>query len=418
CNFNDAAGSKFQPRQQHRMSPRIAIVGAGLCGLTISRLLECRGIEFALFEKGEEDKHLQCGGGSVDIYKDTGQRALREANLLDEFLKFAKLGDDKLAIYDRHGKKWAEVGGDDEHLGQGPPQIDQLVLKRMLLQSLPKEKIHWGHRVSSVELGAKGKPILKFADGSTGAGFDLVVGADGIWSRVRESIISCKPRYSGRYFIESRVGPNDAMYQYIMTEFGTNDTAILDGAKQVIIQRLGDGSFRLYLGISVPEDFLLVSPDLTELSNIRRLLLSQEFFGGWDMKLKNVIEKCEKFHIRPLYYFPPDALGWDSVPGLTLAGDAAHASTPYMNEGVNCAMVDAITLVSKIASYEVEGLFQAVRKYEEAMFVRGRDLITESQKQGELMSHEDGPNAYLQAIQLGAMEGDGPAGFHRQVVYC
>lgn len=170
------------------MSPRIAIVGAGLCGLTISRLLECRGIDFALFEKGEEDKHLQCGGGSVDIYKDTGQRALREANLLDEFLKSAKLGDDKLAIYDRHGKKWAEVGGDDEHIGQGPPQIDQLVLKRMLLQSLPKDRIHWGHRISSVELGAKGKPILKFADGSTGAGFDLVVGTDGIWSRVRLSV--------------------------------------------------------------------------------------------------------------------------------------------------------------------------------------------------------------------------------------
>jgi 2-polyprenyl-6-methoxyphenol hydroxylase-like FAD-dependent oxidoreductase len=170
------------------MSPRIAIVGAGLCGLTISRLLECRGIDFALFEKGEEDKHLKCGGGSVDIYKDTGQQALREANLLDEFLKSANLGDDRLAIYDRHGKKWAEVGGDDEHLGQGPLQIDQLVLRRMLLQSLPKGKIHWGHRVSCVELGAKAKPVLKFANGSTAAGFDLVVGADGIWSRVRQSV--------------------------------------------------------------------------------------------------------------------------------------------------------------------------------------------------------------------------------------
>ncbi|VUC21456.1 unnamed protein product, partial [Clonostachys rosea] len=397
----------------HRMSPKIAIVGAGLCGLTISRLLECRGIDFVLFEKGEEGRHLERGGGSVDIYKDTGQRALREANLLDEFLKSAKLGDDKLAIYDRHGKKWAEVGGDDGHLGRAPPQIDQIVLRRMLMKSLPKEKIRWGHRLSSVDLSSKGKPVLKFANGSTADGFDLVVGADGICS----SVTSCKPRYSGKYFIESRIGPKDATSQYIMSEFGANDTAILDGGKQVIIQRLGDGSYLLYFGISVQEDFLLVSPDLKDPKKFRRLLLSRDFFGGWDGKLKKVIENCEKFHIRPLYYFPPDALDWDSVPGLTLAGDAAHASTPYVNEGVNCAMVDALALVSKIASHEVEGLYQAVRKYEEAMFVRGRDLITESQKQGELMSHEDGPNAYLQAIQSGALEGDGPAGFHRQVVY-
>jgi 2-polyprenyl-6-methoxyphenol hydroxylase-like FAD-dependent oxidoreductase len=172
------------------MAPIIAIVGGGPCGLTLARLLECKGIDYVVFERDEFTQVSERAGGSLDIHQETGQRALREAGLFDEFSKQARNEDQVFTIYDKHGKRWAQHGDGSD---AGRPEIDRLQLRQILLNSIPKEKIRWGASLKTVASGKNGAPVLTFTDGSTASGFDLVVGADGAWSKVRPAV-SPEPR--------------------------------------------------------------------------------------------------------------------------------------------------------------------------------------------------------------------------------
>lgn len=74
-----------------------------------------------------------------------------------------------------------------------------------------------------------------------------------------------------------------------------------------------------------------------------------DFFGTWGSQLKDIITNSEgAFRPWPLYHLAPDALSWTPVPGVTLIGDAAHVSTPFVGEGVNCSMYDSLVLAGQI----------------------------------------------------------------------
>jgi 2-polyprenyl-6-methoxyphenol hydroxylase-like FAD-dependent oxidoreductase len=161
-------------------TPAIAIVGAGPCGLTIARLLECKGIEdYVVFER-DESPSLSRTGGSLDIHAESGQRALRECGLFDKFTKKARYEDTVFAIADQKGDRLLEVGQ-----GRDAPEIDRAELRQLLLESVPQHKIKWDHALQSVMRGEGGRHVLQFKNAPTTSGFKLVIGADGAWSKVR-----------------------------------------------------------------------------------------------------------------------------------------------------------------------------------------------------------------------------------------
>lgn len=169
----------------------------------------------------------------------------------------------------------------------------------------------------------------------------------------------------------------------------------LGSSKEIVSQRQGDGSYRIYLGVRVPEDFVRGGKiDLADAESTRSLFLSSEFFGNWAEELKDLIRYSEDFRSWPLYYIPPETMSWMSVPGLTLVGDAAHLATPN-GEGVNCAMADALSLASKIATYGTDALDRAVAEYEEDMFRRGAEHIRSGLEVAAMLRHEDGPTALI-----------------------
>ena len=93
-------------------------------------------------------------------------------------------------------------------------------------------------------------------------------------------------------------------------------------------------------------------------------------------------------------------MSWPRVRGVRLLGDAAHLSTPFVGEGVNCGMHDSLVLAAKIKEYglEGEGLERAVGDYEKDMLARGRDLIERSSASETLMFAEDAPASSLEVI--------------------
>ncbi|KAL7929324.1 hypothetical protein V8C35DRAFT_315722 [Trichoderma chlorosporum] len=379
------------------MCATIAIIGAGPCGLTLARLLECRGIDYVVYERDESDVSNR-RGGSLDIHAETGQLALKEAGLFDEFKKHARYEDTSFAIANQQGERVFQIGQ-----ARDAPEIDRVLLRQILLDSIPKEKVRWNHVLQGITSEQSGQHTLQFTDGSSASGFHLVIGADGAWSKVRASITPAKPQYSGNHYIESRINPNSVYHPTMVSKVGAGTLMCLGSSKEIVTQRQGNGSYRIYLGVTVPEDFVrggLI--DLTDTESTRRLFLSSEFFGDWAEELKDLIRYSEDFRSWPLYYMAPEAVSWDSVPGLTLVGDAAHVATPN-GEGVNCAMADALSLASKIATYGTNALDRAVTEYEQDMFRRGAEHIKNGLEMAAVIRHEDGPTALI-AFFKNAME--------------
>ena len=121
------------------MTPPIAIVGGGPCGLTLARLLERKGIDYIIYERDENETFIS-SGGALDLHPETGQNALRDAGLFEEFKKYARYEDTVLTITDKHGTQHLRVGE-----GRDAPEIDRFELRKILLASIPKDKIKWSH---------------------------------------------------------------------------------------------------------------------------------------------------------------------------------------------------------------------------------------------------------------------------------
>lgn len=174
--------------------------------------------------------------------------------------------------------------------------------------------------------------------------------------------------------------------------------------KQLSVAQQGDGSYRIYLGLVVPEDFAKSVVDLSKSDGDAArsfFITNADFYGTWGSELKDIITNSQgAFKAWPLYHLPSSALSWNHVPGVALIGDAAHLSTPFVGEGVNCSMFDSLVLARKIVEHGVGNLDAAVEAYEKDMFERGKDLIERSNGSASLLFAQDAPKPLLDVIAM------------------
>ncbi|KAH7222511.1 uncharacterized protein BKA55DRAFT_627012 [Fusarium redolens] len=400
------------------IKPSIAIIGAGPSGLTLARLLEINNIDYIVYERDEtpEPKFIN-QGGTLDIHTSSGQLALKEARLFDEFRSIARRDASRVCMQNPTGTVKAVFGEDRD-----APEIDRLQLRKLLLGSIPNDKIRWGHGVKSVETGGKAtEHVICFANGTFASGFRLIVGADGAWSKVRPLLTSSKPDYSGKVFIEGSISHNNPAYVAALEHAGPGNMLAMGQHKILAVQQLADRSYRLYMGMDAPEELYRRPLSHKDTEDIRqRFLSSLDFFANWAPNLKEYLANAEgPFHAWPLYRLPVSSVSWNRVPGVTLLGDAAHLATPLVGEGVNMAMLDALMLSTAIAKHskqvggaDIEGdrLEDALKEYEQEMFERGQDYIRRCMaREGEFFSEnaaEDFINMINGAMQDGQEEAE------------
>ncbi|KAH7399475.1 hypothetical protein BKA66DRAFT_437025 [Pyrenochaeta sp. MPI-SDFR-AT-0127] len=357
---------------------KIAIIGAGPVSLTLANILQNHSVPFTMFEASTI---FRTQGGSLDLHPESGQLALKEAGLWEQFMKHARPESDVMKIVSLEGEVlWDENGVDKQEVKEeerfdGRPEIDRTALTNILSDNLKKESVALGRKLKEVKPSAAvtTKYDLHFTDGTTETDFDLVVGGDGAWSKVRNLLSATKPEYSGISTVEfwcKDIKKNPWMAEYV----GEGSMMALGDDCAVQAQRQGDGSLRTYGSLRVPEDFIETCGINWSDTDAARKQYVEPYFSHISADLKRVmLDSSDGLFPRPLYELPV-GFTWPSRPGVTLIGDAAHVFTPYAGEGVNVGMKDALVLAKEIISVWTggKGLSEAVLAYEQEMFPRAK----------------------------------------------
>ena len=147
--------------------------------------------------------------------------------------------------------------------------------------------------------------------------------------------------------------------------------------------------------IPVHDDFSL---DLTAHDENKKFFLQDRYFGSFDSRVQDVIRHSES-DWRPwkLYIMPADCFHWEAQADVTLVGDAAHATTPWVGDGVNCAMRDSLVLAKMLQERGISR--EAVAAYEKEMFVWAEDLIRRSNFSGEMFLEKANPERLVEFMK-------------------
>ena len=342
------------------MNTPIAIIGAGLGGLVLARVLHVHGIAATVFE-AEASPQARGQGGMLDIHEHNGQVALAAAGLLDEFRALIHPGGQASRVLDPQGR--VLFADEDDGTG-GRPEVVRGELRRILLESLPADAVRWRHKVVDVVSLGGGRHRVAFADGACTT-TALLVGADGAWSRVRPLVSAARPTYFGTTYVETHLRDADRRHPASAAAVGGGALFAMAPGKGIFAHREPDGVLHAYVALNKPADWV-AGIDFTDAA-VARARVADEF-AGWAPALNALITDGDTAPVpRPLHALPADHR-WDRVPGVTLLGDAAHLMAPS-GEGANLAMFDGAELGRAIAANRGD-LEAALAAYEKELFPR------------------------------------------------
>jgi 2-polyprenyl-6-methoxyphenol hydroxylase-like FAD-dependent oxidoreductase len=367
----------------------IAIVGAGLGGLALARVLHVNGIDAVVYER-ELSRDARGQGGMLDIH--SGQRALREAGLIDQFSAIARGEGQDMRLLEPDGTLLLqEDTPDDAPLLR--PEVDRADLRDLLLDSLPEDVVRWGHAFESADDG-----LLHFTDGSS-ATYDLLVGADGAQSRVRALLTDARPAHIGQNVVEIGIPDIDRTHPDLAAMVGRGNYWVFGNGQSLAAQRNGDGRVRIGLNFyNTAEDWFATSGIPFDDPAAARVRLIEKF-AGWDARFTALIAACDDTIVPRSLTTLPIGLTWPSTPGVTLLGDAAHLMPP-VGQGANMALLDGALLGLALAAHP-DDFPAAVKEYEREMFQRTGAAARMSADMQELLTAPDAAQKLLAFFQPG-----------------
>ena len=338
----------------------VTIVGAGLGGLALARILHIHGVPATIYE-ADPSAEARPQGGQLDIHANNGQVALAAAGLTDAFRAVVHAGGAASRVLDRHGTVLLDEPDDGTN---GRPEVLRGDLRRILLDSLPPGTVRWGKKLSGVAALGDGRHGLAFADGSrVTAG--LLVGADGAWSKVRPLLSDATPEYVGTSCVETYLHGADERHPVAAAAVGGGALYAFAPGQGIVAHREADGVLHTYVELNRPAAWI-AGIDFTDAAAATARIAAE--FDGWAPALTALITDGDTAPVPRIFHALPERHRWDRVPGVTLLGDAAHLMPPS-GEGANLAMFDAAELGTAIAAHpgDVEA---ALAAYESALFPR------------------------------------------------
>lgn len=330
---------------------RIAIVGGGIAGASMAVALESKGINYTIYEQAPQLSEV---GAGIGIRPKT-IRYMQDWNVYKDVEKVT-VHTDFMNLYSGQGKlfhkeQWPVLTEDPSDDGYAR-FVHRADLLDALILNIPQEKIKLSHVASKVEnLGTTSK--ITFTNGEV-IEADLVIGADGIRSVVRDQCIEQGQLTFANYQAFRAVIPEELVADVL--DLDENFHILLDGAVQV---------FLLPLKLRNQVSFDITTP--TTDNNPKPTLTQQDLVDSvknFHPQIAEAVLKTpfEDFVCRGLYDIEP-LQKW-SAGCITLIGDAAHAMLHNLGQGANAAIQDAGYLANALVEYDT--LEEVFASYEDA----------------------------------------------------
>ena len=331
--------------------PSIAIVGAGIGGLTAAACLRRVGIDVRIYEQASRFMRLGAGiqqsPNAVNVLRMLGlEPRLREiafqpdANLSREYDtgRITNTQAQGQAMEERYGAPYFLLHRGDLHAA--------------LVDVVPHEIVHRDRKLVGLESKGGGVTMV-FADGSR-VQVDAVVGADGVHSVVRETLFGKEaPRFTGRVAYRT-VFPaallNGLEMDSCVKWWGPD--------RHIVSYFVNPRRDEVYFVTSTPApDFSVES--WSAKGNVDELRAA---YADFHPRVRGLLAACPDVHKWAIVVREPMPR-W-SEGNITLLGDACHPMTPYMAQGAATAIEDAAVLSRCLENVEVDGIAAALRRYE------------------------------------------------------
>jgi salicylate hydroxylase len=359
-------------------SLRIAVIGAGIGGLTAALSLRRAGFAVEIYEQAPELTEV---GGGINIGPNA-TRILRRLGLAEG------LDREGVRPVGTHQRRWR----DGRTLQRSPlnPLCEELYgaphmtlhradLLAIIASGFPAEHIHLGHRL--VGLADRGDGAEAWFENGAHITADVLVGADGIHSAVREALFGEEaPRFAGC-----------VAYRGLVPAERVADLGLELGSQSWV----GPGAHLVHYFVSRARLLNFVGwtehdswnrEDWTDRATIARALAA---FEGWHPQVRRIIAAAETCFIWAL--FDREPLQHWSVGHTTLLGDACHPMYPFMGQGAAQAIEDGAALAACLTAAGGRDPAEALRHYEWLRLPRVTRLQQMSRANKTRFHMPDGP---------------------------